>query len=157
MAVRNLVHSILALLERGYTPYHGPMSDETYKTLGCETRRRAQWFCDAGQRFICVGCPKRHCTLLSPSGVWPLLLTGAAPRPGRLAFAEIPALSVADLLRTKASLRPDEVAWALNCSLARVYELMEENKLEELDYTPRRISSASVCRLLGMEMACQKA
>jgi len=148
MSAKNLVHSICALLERGYVPYHGPMAEETYRELGCERRKRAQWFCDAEQRYICVGCQKRHCTLLSPSGVWPVLLSGGAPKPGRLAFAELPALSVEELLRVKSSLRPDEVAWALNCSQSRVYELLDENQLEELPYSPRRVSSASVKRLL---------
>jgi len=95
-----------------------------------------------------VGCPKKHCTLLSPPGVWPVLLSGVAPKPGRMAFIELPALTVDELLRAKRALRPDEAAWALNCSLSQVYYMVDGGELEELDYTPRRISADSVRRKL---------
>jgi hypothetical protein len=148
VARRILVYSIIALLDRGYAPYHGPMDEAEYKRLGCESKRRAQWFCDDQHRFICVGCGRKHCTLLSPAGIRPLLVAGKPRRPPFLAYAQFPAISVDQLLEAKKVLRSDEVMWCLNCSRSEVYDKVERGDLDALEVKPFRVTSESVKREL---------
>lgn len=145
--MRTKVREILDLLRDGYAPYRGPVEGTVYEGVDCRTPKAATWFCK-GRTYICLGCA-RHCTLAHPSG-FQLTLPRTGPRT-TVVFAELPSVTVEDLLATGRPLRPDEAAWVLNVSRREVYELVDEGRLEPAGGgRPLRVTSDSVRRELGL-------
>ncbi|WP_029896844.1 hypothetical protein [Desulfohalovibrio reitneri] len=147
MSVRQQTREILCLLDRGFVPYHGEVDPAVYERLGCTKRRQAQWFV-RGQRFLCLSCARR-CALVNPPGFQLVLAQRSAPS-RRLAYQEVPQITVDQLLSQGRPLRVDEAAWATALSERQVRYLVEDGTLERVgDDRPLRISSRSVRSYLG--------
>ena len=144
----------MQLLDNGFVPYSGTVAKESYDKLGCPAtqRKKAEWYVlpktknRMRTRYICLGCKKR-CTEFE-SEHWPSFVLKNQDRPGRVIFMEVDRITVDELLNIKKVLRIDEAAYALNIGKTKVFEMLQDGRLEQVKGTPARVTTESVRRLL---------
>lgn len=142
---KRAIEDLLALLSRGYAPYRGEVEGCVYTRLRCPRSEKAAWF-TRGQKFVCVGCARR-CSQMHSEG-FQLILPGVR-RGFQVAFAMLPVISAAELVRAKALLRVEEAAFALGVSRSQVYQMIAEGKLHRHKDEPVRVTSESVLVEMG--------
>ncbi len=133
---------LLRLLSRGWAPYYGHVEGRVYEQLGCARTGKARWMVRDG-KYVCLGCAKR-CALADPVGFE--LLLPVTIRTRNFAYATLPAVSAQDLLAKKMLLTVPEVSFVLSVSDRKVYELVEEGRLDRHPDLPIRVTSESVRR-----------
>lgn len=144
----SLINDVLAVLSNGYRPYRGEVQGEVYERLRCNKPDRATWF-EQERKFLCLGC-KRRCALVNPSGMQLTVPVDTKPSFGRVLVAELPSLTVGELLATGRPLRPDEAAYVLNVSEREIYDLEVEGRLQRAGRgRPLRVTSDSVAEELA--------
>ena len=117
------VDAVLRVLERGYRPYRGHIEGYVFESLGCRKvaeMRRKQREEEESKNFQRMLPVKR--------------------RFAQVAFAELPTVTVEELLKNKALLRVDEAAWCLSVSRREVYSLIDEGRLERHPAGPVRVT-----------------
>jgi len=141
----SVVDDLLALLARGYLPYTGHVEGSAYAALGC-TKRSPRWFFQ-DRKFVCVGCSKR-CSLVDPVGFE--LVLPVTMRSKKLVYAALPAVSAKELVTKKVLLTIPEVEFVLSVGRSRVWEMIQEGRLDKHpDSPPARITAESVRRELA--------
>lgn len=145
MANKRAIEDLLALLARGYMPYGGEVAGCVYARLRCPRPEKAAWF-TRGQQYVCLGCARR-CSQTHGEG-FQLILPGVR-RGFQVAFATLPAISAAELLKKKPLLRAEEAAYALGISRNQVYVLIAEGRLTRHVDEPVRVTSESVLTEMG--------
>jgi len=133
---------LLRLLSRGWVPYYGRVEGRVYEQLGCAKSRQARWMVRDGM-YVCLGCGKR-CSLANPAGFE--LLLPVTKRTRNFVYAALPAVSAHDLLTKKMLLTVPEVSFILSISDRKVYELVDEGRLERHPDLPIRVTAESVRR-----------
>lgn len=144
-----LIDDIVTLTKEGWRPYRGGVPNAVYETLGCpcgvlgkrETRIRPYWFSRA-DIFLCVGCSKK-CSLNRPAGFQPVLDINYPYEPEK-PFT----LTPEEMVARKSSLRADEVAYCLNCSVGKVYKHVHEGRLVGSKERPMRIRTQEVADMM---------
>ncbi|MDL2314351.1 DNA-binding protein [Desulfovibrio sp. OttesenSCG-928-C14] len=155
--VSGLVSEILLLVREGWRPYHGTVTREVYRKLGCQywsnsgscrlstcIRNHPYWF-TRGEVFLCLGCP-RKCGLHRPEGFQlPLPLkygsAGAAKKEARL--------SPQELVARKPTLLVKEAAYCLSVSERLIYKYIADGRLAALKDRPMRVRSEEVAGLMS--------
>lgn len=148
MTTRNgLINQVLDVLSKGYRPYRGHVDDAVYETICCDSPEDASWF-EHERRFICLGC-QRHCALVDPPGMQLTIPMKVKSSYGVVMLAQLPSVTVDEILATGRPLRPDEAAWALNVSTREIYYMVEDGRLNQAGSgRPLRVTSDSVRREL---------
>lgn len=144
-----LIDDIIKLTREGWRPYRGVVPNAVYETLGCpcgvlgkrETRIRPYWFSRA-DIYVCVGCSKK-CGLNRPAGFQPVLEVNYPYDPEK-PFT----LTPEELVTSKSSLRADEAAYCLNCSVRTVYKFVSLGKLVGSKERPIRIRTQEVAAMM---------
>lgn len=139
----SVIDEVVNLLDRGFRPYHDMVDGPVYERLHCERPKRAKWFMRADDMAcVCLGC-RRRCSVASGQGFRPLL---PLPRkPMKVAFVDLPMVTVDRLLEVKRVLRTDEAAWALGVSERLVIDWANAGRLERVaDGRPLRVTTESV-------------
>ncbi|MGE4297545.1 MAG: hypothetical protein AB7E47_05895 [Desulfovibrionaceae bacterium] len=149
MTRSGLVRDTVRLLDKGYRLYVGPVEAHVYEDKPCPRSARPTWFVrDA--TYLCMGCAKA-CALKNPAGFQTALPMHAARlRPYAVALAELPTVTVDQLLAIGRPLRVDEAAWALAVSPRQIYYLVETGVLDVAagGTPPVRVTAESVRRHL---------
>ncbi len=141
----SVVDDVLALLAKGFLPYAGHVEGDAYAALGCGPRRRPRWFY-RDRKFVCLGCSKR-CSVVDPIGFE--LVLPVTFQAKKLVFAQLPAVSAKELVTKKALLTVPEVEFVLSIGRSRVWEMIQEGRLEKHpDSPPARVTAESVRREL---------
>lgn len=137
------VREILALLDKGWLPYEGPVDDAVYDRMRCRNPKAATWFQHDGTSWMCLGCTRR-CTTNDPSGFQLMLATRM---PVQMVFAELPLVTAEEILRCKVLLRPDEAMFCLGGISRRKFDYMcDSGVLERHPDKPVRVTAESVRR-----------
>lgn len=141
----SIIDDVLTLLSKGYLPYQGNVEGHVYESLGCGPRRKPRWFWK-DRKYVCLGCTKR-CSLVDPVGFE--LMLPVTYQTKKLAFASLPAVSAWDLVTKKALLTIPEVAFVLSIGKSKVWEMIQEGRLEKHpDSPPARVTADSVSKEL---------
>ncbi|QAZ66753.1 helix-turn-helix domain-containing protein [Solidesulfovibrio carbinolicus] len=137
----SIIDDVLKLLDKGYLPYQGQIEGHVYEPLGCGPKRKPRWFWKE-RKYVCLGCVKR-CCLVDPVGFE--LMLPVTYQTKKLAFASLPAVSARELVTKKAWLTIAEVAFVLSIGRSKVWEMIQEGRLEKHpDSPPARVLTESV-------------
>ncbi|HML61319.1 MAG TPA: hypothetical protein PKD41_10520 [Solidesulfovibrio sp.] len=141
----SVVDDVLALLAKGYLPYTGHVEGSAYAALSC-TKRNPRWFYQ-DRKFVCLGCTRR-CSLVDPVGFE--LVLPVTMRSKKLVYAALPAVSARELVTKKVLLTIPEVEFVLSVGRTRVWEMIQEGRLDKHpDSPPARVTAESVRRELA--------
>lgn len=140
----SIVKDVVKLVGAGFMLYGGEVETTVYDRVKCPKPKKAAWFVRRGT-YLCMGCG-RQCRTTGEG--FRLLLP--FPRQTRVLVADVPALTVAQLLDLGRPLRVDEAAWALNVTEREIYALVDEGRLARAGAgRPLRVSAESVREELG--------
>lgn len=146
----NMVDAVLRVLAQDYVPFRGTVEQWVYEELGCRVPGKARWFSHPERPWICLGC-QMACLASSQAG-FQLMLPAHRTQRARVAFQDIPAVSVEQILTLKSVLPVAEAAYCLSVSERHIYDMIDDGRLEQAgDDRPVRVTTASVRARLGME------
>ncbi|GEM_PF-6883699 len=141
----SIIDDVLAVLEEGYRPYYGKVSEQGQKQVECENWDNTFWFVketETRRAFMCLGCESRPCVLTDPEG---FELTAKRPvMQTKVSFMETRSVPPEDLFRHKKWFRCNEAASLLAISERKVRYLVEEGALVPHEDSPLRITAESL-------------
>lgn len=141
----SIIDDVLAVIEEGYRPYYGKVSEQGKKQVKCENWDNTFWFVketDRRRSFMCLGCESRPCVLIDPEG---FELTMQIPlKSTKISFMEARAIPTAELFKRKKWFRVEEAASLLAISDRQVRKLVDFGILTRHVDNPVRITAESL-------------